>query len=367
MPRIDRSIQLLKGLMSGKFAYTGPFYVDVDITRRCNLRCPGCQYHSSKLRNPSSIDRSLSDIPISLVRRLSGELKTLGTQEVVLIGEGEPLLHPQLFEIISLFKGAGFKVQLFTNGTLIDEHIAQMLIDSGLDILKVSLWASSEEEYKKCYSTERVEHFRKTIEGVRTLANRKLKKKINHPTLILTQPLNRHNFTSIENRIALAESLGCDGLRFSVFVDWQGEFASAALSPDEIDLLCKDLLHSARNRLDAMHMIHNIDELMCRYRLGEAVWRQLPCYVGWFYSRVRVDGSVVSCDLCTLCLGDMHKNTFQEIWNRKRYQEFRAKASRISGLASLNRSCSCNWCCYVKDNQRIHRLFKYVAPLFQGR
>ena len=135
MAALKQKIKLFRGLLTGAIAYTGPFYVTIDITCRCNLHCVCCQFHSSLLNIPSDGDK---DIPYDLFKKLCNELKAMGTSQIILCGDGEPFLHPHLCDLISVAKVAGFHVMLFTNGTLLDETRLKYLIDLRLDILKVS-------------------------------------------------------------------------------------------------------------------------------------------------------------------------------------------------------------------------------------
>jgi hypothetical protein len=48
-----------------------------------------------------------------------------------------------------------------------------------------------------------------------------------------------------------------------------------------------------KKRLNSLSMEHNIGETLLRYRIGEAVWNKLPCYVGWLHARIKVDGMVL--------------------------------------------------------------------------
>ena len=47
MATLRQKVQLLRGLIDGEIAHTGPFYVQVNPTNLCNLQCQGCRYHSS--------------------------------------------------------------------------------------------------------------------------------------------------------------------------------------------------------------------------------------------------------------------------------------------------------------------------------
>ncbi|MFC1850935.1 radical SAM protein [candidate division CSSED10-310 bacterium] len=193
LPVIIKRLKLLMGLLHGERTYTGPFYADIDITRRCNIRCPGCPYQSSKTKGPVPGDHSIKDLDLELVDRICQGLSRLKTSEVFLGGEGEPLLHPHLFKIISAFKRAGLKVQLFTNGTLLNEENTRKLTVSGLDVLRVSMWASTQHEYEKLYARARPEQLQTTINGVKLLTSLKAENKQPLPSVILTQPLNSYN------------------------------------------------------------------------------------------------------------------------------------------------------------------------------
>ena len=86
------------------------------------------------------------------------------------------------------------------------------------------------------------------------------------------------------------------------------------------------LLAQMKRKLKALSIQHNIDESLLRYRIGEAVWEKLPCYVGWIHSRIKMDGTVQPCGPCTLKMGDFNKSTFQDIWNGRPYKDFRRTA-----------------------------------------
>jgi len=87
---------------------------------RCNLNCVGCY-----AKNYSKE----TDMPFELFDRIVTEAKKdIGVVFFTILG-GEPFLREDIFEIFKKHSDTYF--QLFTNGTLIDEKIAQKLIDCG--------------------------------------------------------------------------------------------------------------------------------------------------------------------------------------------------------------------------------------------
>ena len=72
-----KKIQLLRGLINGEVAYTGPFFINVDITRRCNMACQGCQYHSSETRKALHGNYNVDFISLDLLEKLCTVLPVL--------------------------------------------------------------------------------------------------------------------------------------------------------------------------------------------------------------------------------------------------------------------------------------------------
>ena len=87
----------------------------IEITNKCNLSCLHCFNNSGE---PLSDELTTEEI-CSLIDVLS----SMGVHRLTLTG-GEPLVHPDLFEIVEHARKAPMTVTIFTNGTLItEEHV----------------------------------------------------------------------------------------------------------------------------------------------------------------------------------------------------------------------------------------------------
>ncbi len=361
MATFYKKTKLLKGLLTGKAAYIGPSYVSVDVTLRCNLQCLCCLYHSPLLKMPASSDQAIKDMPFSLFEKLCHELKIMGTNLIIIEGEGEPFLHPYIFNMISAAKGNGFQVMLFTNGTLLDESNIYSLIDSKLDILEVSLWAGSPEVYQQNNPGSNSADFGKIVDGLKLLAYHKAEKKSGFPSVELCHPINHYNFQHIKAIVDLAFVTGCNSLFFSPVNSHRGKFAAFALSAKEERFL-RLSMSQIKKKLDSLSINHNIDQALLRYKIGEGVWEKLPCYIGWYHTRIKVDGKVLACNRCDLPMGNLNENTLLEIWNGSAYRNFRKNTLTCKGLASMDGHCNCGFCCHVVNNKRIHKLFRWFSP-----
>lgn len=366
MATLIQKLRLLQGLLTGKAAFTGPFYIAVDVTRRCNLRCIGCRYHSPAVYRPSPGNQNITDISWEMFSELCEELHSWNTRTLFLMGEGEPLLHHWISDFISLAKEKGMHVTLITNGTLLDERRIESFFGAGLDVLQVSLWACSPEDYERQYPGSDPANFQKVIDSIRTLCRLKKERAKTRPLVRLHHPINRFNFRKISKMADLALSTGCDGISFSPLLSTQGQLQEYVLSSGEKKELLRSLKTLAE-RLRPLPIEHNIARTMLRYDSYVESGKKMPCYAGWFHSHVRVDGTVIPCSPCNLIMGSLAEKSFGEIWNGTAYRAFRRQAMTAEGLSNLAGSCDCEYCCYAEDNLRVHRLFKPLAPLLFSR
>ncbi len=102
-----------------------------NLIRRCNLKCQHCYTISGDVDFPG-------ELSTSEVFTVMDDLKAFGVPVLILSG-GEPLLRPDIFEISARAKAMRFYVGLSTNGTLIDEDMADRIAGIGYDYVGISL------------------------------------------------------------------------------------------------------------------------------------------------------------------------------------------------------------------------------------
>ena len=162
--------------------------------------------------------------------------------------------------------------------------------------------------------------------------------------------------------LELALASRCERVTFGAFRDYDGQFESECLSGEDGEVMRPDLLE-ARKQLDRAGIAHNIDEYLARVRFGRDAWRAWPCYAGWFHSYVKVDGTVLPCCRCKRSVGRLTERSFTEIWNGADYRDFRRRSSDPGQLARMGEECSCPNCCAWHDNRKVHRVWRWIAPV----
>lgn len=147
---------------SGSLAYQPPIYgfygrlspifpsqVIVDATEVCNLACIHCPHPAFK----KSVHYAARYQEAELNEKLVEEVRNFGKGHVQYIrytGEGEPLIHPKIFEMLTLAKNkSGVFVSLTTNGMLLNERRVAQLLETGVDAVDISIDAYNPETYAK--------------------------------------------------------------------------------------------------------------------------------------------------------------------------------------------------------------------------
>lgn len=107
------------------YGFGPPTFVLISPTKRCNLRCIGC-YASSSSANAEKLDYEIVD-------RILTEKKKLWGSHFTVISGGEPLMWKSngkdLIDIVAKHRDQYFL--MYTNGTLIDEKMAQRMAEVG--------------------------------------------------------------------------------------------------------------------------------------------------------------------------------------------------------------------------------------------
>ena len=123
-----RSAELPSGLL--QFSRDKKPVVVWNCTRTCNLRCMHC-YAASDAGAHDQLDTGEAKAMID-------DLSSFGCP-VLLFSGGEPCMRDDLVELLAYAKGAGMRVVLSTNGTLITPALAREFADVGLSYVGVSI------------------------------------------------------------------------------------------------------------------------------------------------------------------------------------------------------------------------------------
>ena len=106
--------------------------------RRCNLACGYCNEY----------DKTSDPVPVAEMLRRIDQLAALGTS-IVTISGGEPMMHPEIYDIIARIRHHGMIAGLISNGYYFQPEKIKKLNEAGLDYLQISIDNVNPDEVSK--------------------------------------------------------------------------------------------------------------------------------------------------------------------------------------------------------------------------
>jgi MoaA/NifB/PqqE/SkfB family radical SAM enzyme len=105
-----------------------PLQCSLYVTDRCNLDCAYCTEYDNSRPHPRLED----------LKKWIRKIRELGTMRIALVG-GEPLVHPNIVEVVRYCRELGFATSLTTNGFLLTRRLLAELEDAGLQVMQISV------------------------------------------------------------------------------------------------------------------------------------------------------------------------------------------------------------------------------------
>jgi MoaA/NifB/PqqE/SkfB family radical SAM enzyme len=331
--------------------FQGPEHVVIDLTNRCNAGCVACWTYAPTLEKQARPPASWysQELSIESVKALIEDLKELGCQRVRFTGGGEPFLHPDILKAIQLVKESGMQLSITSNGLQFDEKILSSLLSVGAGELSLSLWAATGKTWKALHPSKSEKDFWRIVNMARDL-------KFHCPDfqLSILNVVSSLNVDEIDSLYDLSCAIGADSLYLTLVDSMPGT---------EFLLLDSSQKQNAKERVERIKMrsetlerrlkLDGVDGFLRRLQSqdssgnydSEAV-EKIPCYMGWYFSRVLANGEV-----CPCCrgvdypMGNLNETSFLKIWASEAYKKFRqmgldeSKSHEYFKIMNCSRMC----------------------------
>jgi MoaA/NifB/PqqE/SkfB family radical SAM enzyme len=314
--------------------------VYIEPSSRCNLTCRTC------IRN--AWDEPLGNMSPETFHRVLADLAKLTPRPTIFFGGfGEPLLHPDIAEMVQKARAAASKVELITNGMLLSEKLARQLIEAGLNTLWVSLDGASPESYADVRLSEALKSVLQNITRYRDLYRQLQGGEAEIGAVFVAM---RRNIDELPALLNLSTRIGISRYMVTNVLPYTPE-------------MCEEVLyHRSIERINwqpsSWHPKIDLPEIDINPITREALFRVWTTRPGSFFKKsyhcpfveqrstsIRWDGAVSPClallhshenylfelkrSVKHYQFGDVNQTTLTEIWQSAEYQSFRHKVEQF--------------------------------------
>ncbi len=305
-----------------------PYFVDWAITAKCNLSCSHCRGFP---KGELSTDRA---------KKLVAEIAELKPDWVIVEG-GEPLLRPDLFELLDLMRQRELEVHLITNGMLISPQIIATLKQLGVKVM-VSIDGATKATYEAIRNGA---DFDRVVQSARTYATEGLLEAINTTLL-------KMNYREIPGLFDLAASVGVKRVTI-IGLKPCHDFLQKLLTPEEyreaIKLACRAAEETGVEFFfDEPFFWPTVREwgLLAHQPAvgtGIVVSSTSACVFGE-YIFIETNGGVKPCSFPPMTVGNVNDKPLGEIWDDMLASPFLHQIKD-----SKTRTGYCRSCQYLED------------------
>ena len=302
-----------------------PYHLTIETGNFCTLHCPLCPTGQGKEGLPKGFLVS-ADFK-KIIDEIGDYLLILE-----LYNWGEPLLNKGFFEMIRYARNKNIIVTTSSNLNVFDDEMCRELIQSGLNLLMVSLDGASQETVE---TYQRGNNFAKVVGNIRKIVKEKRRLKSRKPLLQWKFFVTKYTEKEVPEAKRLAEEIGVNYVEFA-------------------KILC-DM--SQRFFLDPESQFENIKEWLPydeRYSAYNNTFKRRKkalkndCSSLWTRSVMNWDGTIFPC--CNVYgkkwgFGNALEKKFATIWNNEDYRSSRKRIA--NGKISVKRTI----CCICAQNQ----------------
>lgn len=332
-----------------------PLFLFLELTYRCNLRCPYCYVHAAG-RKPK-----LGEMEELTAAEIAHIVDQTPPWTLIFLSGGEPLIRKDFDQIIR--RTAQKRLcHIYTNGTLTSPADAEHWVTDG-----VSSVAFSVDGPREVHDAIRGNGtFSSTMSAVEMLRRVKEQKGRQFPLINVRTTITAQNAGNLTDMIRVAEEAGADYCTFQV-LNHTTRLGGVSLQDDlECELQLAPIAgFPAFTLADQLPRLRNASSSRIRVRIlpdlsdssllshyeNRLQTRNFRCVSPWTVMYVTPSGDVYPC--LNYRVGNLREQPLRKLWNSLRYRQFRLRLMRHGLFAD------CRGCC---DLMRRRPLGKSSRP-----
>jgi len=309
----------------GKNIY--PLYIEISPYGGCNHRCIFCALDYLEYK-PQMLDTKV-------LKRFLKDVAKKGVKSIMFAGEGEPLLHKDIAELIMYAKDQGLDIAITTNGVFLNKALLENILPR-LSWLRMSLNAGTAKNYAFVHKT-RSEDFNKVIGNIKEAVKLKKKKKISCAIGVQFLLINE-NYKEVVELADILKKIGADYLivkPYSQHPQSRNRLGSG-LHYDKLLNIEGRLKEYDRGGFQVIFrkqaMLHIQDKKPYEKCLGLPFWTYLSSW-----------GDLYACSAFLgdkrFCYGNIYKGPFGKAWNGEKRKKIMGMMDRVWDIKNCREAC----------------------------
>jgi MoaA/NifB/PqqE/SkfB family radical SAM enzyme len=325
-----------------------PFKIDLELHRRCNLKCWSCSRRSDpNYEKINEISKKI-ELPKEKWLEIVEEAHELDVREWHIAGGGEPMFLPEVtLPVMKLIKKYNMLGIITTNGTLWKRKIVEETVKMGWDRVHFSLDAPIAEIHDYLRNVKGT--FKRVMKTIKTFNRLKKKYKSDKPELNINMVLSIKNYKLLPEMVKLAKSLSINYLFVDPLIVYSKYGEELKLKEKHLKEFPKFLLKACElaekfginNNFSSLDKNLQKELIIKTSRMDEVIKKDVEnlrkiktkglvkrifsasCYKPWFHMTIKCDGRTTSCDV-PIVGGDNIKNkTLLDVWNGEYFESLR--------------------------------------------
>ena len=302
-----------------------PYLVALNLTKRCNLKCDHC-YLDATTKAAGGDDELTTDECFRLIDQIAEVNKGC----LLVITGGEPLVRPDILDIARYAVKLGFMVVFGTNGMLIDDRMAQALVEIGVMGVGISIDSLDPQKHNAFRGVPGA--WEAAVAGIEASKRNGLQFQVHFSA----QPMNYQELPAV---IEWSHGLGARVLNvFFMVCTGRGEELTD-ITPAQYEEV---LGYLVKTQDDYQGMLIRA---RCAPHFKRLAYEKDPnspitkatgymgggCLAGTNYARVTPNGELTPCPYMPLSAGNVRENSFADLWEKSdifnsfRYPQLKGK------------------------------------------
>ena len=361
-----------------------PFKIDIELHRRCNLKCLSCSRRASPdYERLNEISKTL-EMPLKIWLNLVDEAARLGVKEWHVAGGGEPMYLPNMtVPVMKRIKKYGMLGIITTNGTLWRDEDIKTTVKIGWDRIHFSIDGPNARVHDYLRGVPGT--FKKLVNTINKFNELKQSYGTDKPMLNMNTVLSNKNYKLLPEMVRFAKKHKIEFMFVDPLIVYSKVGEKLKMKDSDIKKFPK-YLKKAKSLAKKFRIYNNFsglesnlnEELIKKSsRMNEVVkedvkrakklkankflknFLTVPCYHPWFHMTIKCDGRTTSCDVPVVGGDNIKGKTLKQVWNGPYFRWLR-RSLVSENIPSFCKQCNAS---HISQRRRMRlEIIKMLEP-----